>query len=267
MNVHVVCRETDNWILSRLAKVLTAGLGWSMSPQPSQDVDVNYYVPYLLVDKKAPTKAAGFFTHLEESEQAKGKADRWHRAAKEMDLRVAMCEKYRLQLAKYGPAVAPLIPVDLRKFVPRRLRVGVAGQVYALSRKGEKLVERLVKEPEFEVVGAGKGWPCPTTFYPWAKMQEFYQTLDVFLITSEVEGGPVTLLEALACGVPVVAPRGVGFVDEFEVITYPRGDYGAMLARLRALVRGRLRRRGLVRDRAEAAFAQAHVAAFERYLA
>jgi glycosyltransferase involved in cell wall biosynthesis len=98
-------------------------------------------------------------------------------------------------------------------------------------------------------------------------MQEFYQSLDVFLVTSEVEGGPVTILEALACGVPVIAPSGVGFVNEYDVITYPRGDYDTMVARLRTLIQGRITRRNQVRQRnTPQVYAETHVRIFEEHL-
>ncbi len=40
-----------------------------------------------------------------------------------------------------------------------------------------------------------------------SKMPELYQCLDTYLITSREEGGPMALLEAMACGVPVVSTR------------------------------------------------------------
>lgn len=41
----------------------------------------------------------------------------------------------------------------------------------------------------------------------YLKMPELYQCLDMYLITSREEGGPIALLEAMACGVPVVSTR------------------------------------------------------------
>ena len=40
-----------------------------------------------------------------------------------------------------------------------------------------------------------------------------YQALDLYLITSRLEGGPKALLEALACGIPVVSTP-VGMVPD-----------------------------------------------------
>ena len=35
----------------------------------------------------------------------------------------------------------------------------------------------------------------------------YYSVLDVYLITSRTEGGPKLVLEAFACGIPVVSTR------------------------------------------------------------
>jgi glycosyltransferase involved in cell wall biosynthesis len=226
-------------------------------------VDVNYYMPYLLVNPKGlpDTKTVAWFTHKEE--RARKKAESWNVAAKAVSLRVAMSKKYERELARFGPSVTLPVPIDVHKFTPRKLRVGVAGVVYSTGRKGEELVRKLHQSGEFEVVGAGKGWPCPTKFYPWDRMQAFYQSLDVFLVTSEVEGGPVTMLEALACGVPVLAPSGVGFVDEFDVMLYTRGNYTSMVKRLRTLSIGKQARRKQVVHRTARNYAQAHLETFE----
>lgn len=270
LDVHIVAKN-DRWILGRYARILCDLLDWSMGPKPRANARVNLFWPYLLINNGArlpQTKNAAFFTHLEETEQRSGakssKVGRWHYAAKSADLRICMSEKYRTMLAKSGPTVHVPVPIEVKKFRPRRLRVGVAGKVYKLSRKGEYLVRALVETGEFDVVGAGEGWPCPTKFYPWKDMQAFYQDLDIFLVTSEVEGGPVTMLEALSCGVPVVAPAGVGMVDEFPVATYKRGDFDSMLARLRTFNIGRKKRSRLVSDRTADNFAKACKSAIEK---
>jgi len=42
---------------------------------------------------------------------------------------------------------------------------------------------------------------------PQWRLSELYHALDAYLITSREEGGPASLLEAMACGVPVVSTR------------------------------------------------------------
>jgi glycosyltransferase involved in cell wall biosynthesis len=41
----------------------------------------------------------------------------------------------------------------------------------------------------------------------YREIVDYYQSLDLYLITSRTEGGPKSLLEALACGIPVVSTR------------------------------------------------------------
>jgi glycosyltransferase involved in cell wall biosynthesis len=47
----------------------------------------------------------------------------------------------------------------------------------------------------------------------FADMPEFYRDLDVFVCTSAIEGTPNTVLEAMACGIPVIS-TDVGIVPE-----------------------------------------------------
>ncbi len=44
----------------------------------------------------------------------------------------------------------------------------------------------------------------------------FYQVTDIFWVTSNVEGGPVTLLEAMACGVPCISTPVGGALDVIQ---------------------------------------------------
>jgi len=59
-------------------------------------------------------------------------------------------------------------------------------------------------------------------------MPAFYQNLDLYLCTALIEGIPMPPLEALACGVPVVIPRGVGLLDSLPempgIAHYQAGD-------------------------------------------
>ncbi len=95
---------------------------------------------------------------------------------------------------------------------------------------------------------------------------------DVVLLTSRSEGIPLTLLEGMAAGLPVVATR-VGGIPEVVVegetgLLAPVGDVDALAARILRLaedrdLRGRLGRAG--RERARASFDEGRmIAAYDR---
>ena len=64
--------------------------------------------------------------------------------------------------------------------------------------------------------------------YSWQDLPDFFKSLDVYVSTATIEGGPMTTLEALATGVPVVIPEGVGLHDELPRVDgihrYRAGD-------------------------------------------
>jgi glycosyltransferase involved in cell wall biosynthesis len=75
-----------------------------------------------------------------------------------------------------------------------------------------------------------------TGFIPQSLLPAFYSSIDVHLVTSRIEGGPVTVLEAMACETPVLASR-VGLVPNTIVdgengFSVPIGDIESMVVRL-----------------------------------
>ncbi len=63
----------------------------------------------------------------------------------------------------------------------------------------------------FERLSAGLGLGAQVRFLGFVRdMIGFYRCLDVFVLSSESEGMPVALIEAMASGIPVVAARSAG---------------------------------------------------------
>jgi hypothetical protein len=248
MRIHIVCR---NWqkdrVVPRLARYLVERLGWSVSDTASPSADLNYYLAYFEWQQNkgfAETPIASYLTHREETRKDKTKM--YDRVAKLSALRVAMNAQQLPHLRQFGPTVQIPLPLELDHFkIENRLlpgsqpRVGVSGFTYQSGRKGEAMVAQLMESPlgrRVDMRASGRGWSCKIQSYSWETMPRFFQSLDIYLCTSTVEGGPMTTLEALATGCPVVIPSGVGIHDEipdtFGIYRYTRGNYGEMEAAL-----------------------------------
>lgn len=270
MKVHIVVSDQkSDWIIARLARHLVHYNGWTVGRRPSPTAKANLYFPY--IDAKfhtnpKGTKSVAFVTHREGA--TKGRI--WNRLMPGFDLRVCMAKRYAKELESLGPTVHVPVCVELDKFTPhlpidRSLpRIGVGGTVYRSGRKGEDLALKLkrynshrwVMKASGKKMGESKDWPIPTKHYLWAQMEKFYRSLSVFVCTSLIEGGPVTVLEALACGRPVVIPEGVGFEAELPrasgIYRYEAGNYAAMVKAIERALRCKAspeKLRGYVEDR------------------
>jgi glycosyltransferase involved in cell wall biosynthesis len=76
----------------------------------------------------------------------------------------------------------------------------------------------------FDVRAWGHGWPCRTAFNSWDELPQFYKLIDYLVVTSNIEGGPVPVIDAIRAGVPVIAPD-VGWCWEYPVIRYMKGSW------------------------------------------
>jgi glycosyltransferase involved in cell wall biosynthesis len=81
-----------------------------------------------------------------------------------------------------------------------------------------------------------------------ANVDEFYQLSDIFVLPSYAEGMPNALLEAMACGLPVIASRIGGVVDVVEEgktgILFESGNVAELSSALKRLLEdGALRRK------------------------
>lgn len=158
---------------------------------------------------------------------------------------------------------------------------------HLLFLRAASLAQRQMPEAEFLVVGDGPerqrleeaareaGLGERVRFLGCRRdVPELLSAVDIFSLTSDNEASPVSVLEAMACGLPVVATR-VGSLEETVVpentgFLVPPGDAEAMAARWLDLFRHpeRARRMGVqARQRVTAGWSiQQTVAGYERLI-
>lgn len=215
-----------HWILERLARELTDNIpgidlnasGWP--PRAATQHDVTYCLPGRNIRHFpiAPRGIqVGFFTHGDVHVDTY-----WHR----FQVCLAMNERMAGLLRKAGAKDVRVIRPGTDQ--PRRAIIfGVCARSVESrgpkTRKGLELVAEAVRAgytfaactPDPPAV-----WPCPVTHHTDDR-EAFYRSIDYLVVTSRDEGGPMTVPEAIAHGVPVIAPD-VGWSWEFPVIRYTR---------------------------------------------
>lgn len=219
--VHIVISDRG-WILERLAKEITdrfSYITYDISPDPA--AFIQYYMTYGCRGERVSPIEIGLFTHREHDETA---AARFDTAVRELDHAVAMSGSTLQIVNALGAASSSCIMpgVDIDAFRPK-LKIAVVGRTYHTGRKGEGLVRAVMDVPDIEWHFTGEGWPGPAEHVPDADLPAFYRSMDYVLIPALNEGGPMSVLEALASGVEVIA-SDVGWVTEFPHIPFKRGD-------------------------------------------
>jgi len=199
-----------------------------------------------------------------------------------VDKIMVVCQKYMDELIQNGfpreKVVLIYNGVDTEFFLPKdklksREKLGIPSQVFTIGfsakassdhdkRKGiDTFLEVMSKlysslKSDIHVIITGPGWDDMIRHYPFnvlnihylrflptKQMPDFYNALDVYLVTSQVEGGPVPLLEAMSCGTPVVTtPVGTAldFVkDNFNGLMVPIGDVESIAKAILKIYRDR----------------------------
>jgi len=216
-----------------------------------------------------------------------------HQLAAERSAALTVCtEGWKQDIARRVPPRLPItvVPhgVDLEFFrrrevpegtfgiPPNRFVIGFLGTKGSDRDRGRKGTDTLLEVirrsaaqlPDLHVVLGGPGWDSEladlrslgvsvsaTGYIPKADLPLLYSALDVYLMTSRVEGGPCTVFEAMACGTPVVATR-VGAVPDLIVdgvngYSTEIDDVDALVAGVAQLDRERERHREMAKHQRE----------------
>lgn len=226
MRVNIVVK--DGWILGRCARELTAIPGVVVNatgylPRRPSAEEATYFMPMKDI-RHMPGVAGikiGFFTHGEQRSAL---------FVDQFDVCVCMNQALAAHVEKLGGRCVTVIRPGTEP-PPRPIRFGVCGRIYGKTRKGAWLVKEALAAG-FEVVGCSditegrKAPPCRIT-HSIEDRAAFYASIDYLLVPSIEEGGPMPVVEAIAHGVPVIAPD-VGWCWEFPVLRYERGSWDSL---------------------------------------
>ena len=162
------------------------------------------------------------------------------------------------------PAPDPVTVLSVGRFAAQKNNAGLLRAAAEATRKIARpfRLELVGDGPERESLGAlagGLGLADRVTFLPWQPRETLvarYQSAHLFVLASHDEGMPNAVLEAMACGLPIVGTR-VGGTEELVTdgdngILVPPGDDAALAGALAALVendglRARMGARSLAR--------------------
>ncbi|HRO49095.1 MAG TPA: glycosyltransferase [Hyphomicrobium sp.] len=265
MGIVNIVTSDRGWILERLASEIAKRVpfvryGDAVDPL----ADLQYYVTYSTWKKRVSPIEVAYFAHLERDEQT---ANKFFSVAGSVDYCVCHSRMYEDIIRGRGiDTVESISPgVDLEAFTPV-VKIGVVGRTYHTGRKGEALVQQVMDVPGIEWHFTGDGWPAPGRHVPDGKLGDFYNQMDYIVVPALYEGGPMCVVEALACGVPVISSK-VGWVPEFPHIEFKNGDAADLRRVLETVVAERRALRATVEDRTWDRWAEGHERLFRRLFA
>ncbi len=261
--IHIKIADSG-WILEKCASEiikLDSKITYGLEDDPN--ATLQYYVNYSARKKRVVPIEVGFFTHSEKDESAR---NRFIRNAKEVDQCICMSSMYKKELKNEGVENVVVIPpgVDLMKFKPN-IKIGIVGRTYHTGRKGESIISRVMDIPGIEWRFTGSGWPGEAYNVPDEKMPEFYNDLDYVLVPALYEGGPMSVVEGLACGIPIIS-SDVGWVRNFPHIEFENGNPDSLRVVLEKLVHERRELRKSALDYSWDNWAEKHIILFDKLL-
>jgi glycosyltransferase involved in cell wall biosynthesis len=246
------------------------------------DADLNYHIPWHFINGDLPdssTKHVILYTHL----NPPARAD-LIKACKRADHIVAMSKTGKAELTALGVDAEKItvIYAGHTDYKPRARNIGIVGYEQPNGRKrGHILLDLcwLMDVSRFNFIFSGGGWGDTVAKMASAganvmnlgeldsdeKMQTLYTQLDLLLVTSYIEGGPLTILEALSAGVPVIAPP-VGYAADLLPDDCIYHNVEGLIAALENFTAPIQTRRESVLKYTNEEYAKRHAELFERLL-
>lgn len=226
-----IITESKEWICRRAAEELCSRLPNCQIDGDINKADIVYLMPYTKIGKigKVPGKLVSLFTHYEKKDAKKATA--WLEASQRSDAFIFMSwqwQKYFFSMSYVkNPHAVIHWASDLKPF---EKTFGFIG--HARPRKNPHYAQAL-EDAGLRVIINGPGWlkqphelNCMDDQSASGR-RRFYELIDYLVVSSSIEGGPVPVLDAIASGVPVIAPN-VGWCWEYPCIPYDGTQEGLL---------------------------------------
>ena len=232
MKINIVTVRSG-WILAKIAERLcsTNQEIFQLSYSPKNDVDANFYIDMQnCFTRKSNTLDVGLFTHLHEN-SSRYIAQQYLRA----DYIVHMCTRYYNIFKDFYPEdrMCVLYPAEVgANFNLKKPTIGVF-QRGQYEGKGFFFMGRMANYEimsRFRFLFVGSGWDAVVkafsekgievehqTSEEYSEYPKLYKEIDYLLVPSLWEGGPMSIVEAYAMGIPIIS-SDVGWIgSDFEV--------------------------------------------------
>lgn len=261
MNINVLVAD-KGWILERYAKELKKRLNYvTVGDSSNKRYDLTYFINYGIVKNTNSSYTAALFTHIEESLPANKQL--FYETAKKVDICISLSQKYANILRKINKSTFVIPHGTDPKYYQPKLILGFVGRFYDYTdRKGKILLDALSKLDYVEIkyaTGEIKNKDLP---------DKFYNGIDYTIITSKYEGGPMCLIESLAVGKEVIAPKDIGMVSEFHrgIYHYKNSDIVSLKKTIDRLYQRKLMLHRQVSHLTWDRFAAEHDKVFRKYI-
>ena len=220
MKINVITVDSG-WILQKIAERVCASRPdvFSISKNPKDDVSANFYIDVQnCYHKPSNTADIGFFTHLHEN-SLRYLIPHWL----QLDHIVHMCSRYFNAFLPYYPEekMSTIMPGEFSKnFQPRKKTIGIF-QRGMYEGKGFHFLKKMAEKDilkQFKFLFVGKDWAEVVELFHkkgveveyqehevYEKYPDLYSKIDYLLIPSLWEAGPMATIEALSCGIPIIA--------------------------------------------------------------
>jgi hypothetical protein len=276
MKIHLV--QTTGWILetisNELIKLKTADIKLTRSHTTDFTADINYYINWKHWKSIDPNlKKSNFdivyFTHFEKDDTLE--------ILNAADLIIAqsnhglMClldKKISERKIKVISGMGPKANIKFKK-----IKLGISGRPYEYSnRKRQDLLVKLSTDLDnriFQFVFSNNYWRAvlkdmrKNNADCIVVSNKFWETIDYWLSTSEIEGGPMDVINAFYAGIPVIS-RSIGYFDDMKTKEdYVFNEYADLLVQLKQIESNKINKLSKTSDHTWDNFRDWHIRLFK----